>query len=325
MSALEKRLAAKGHTILRDLSSELDVILIASSKWHHQTCSYSVDDIEAYARLHPRTCVVHRINSCDDQRGADLGINRAMLSANRLADYTVFVSRFMRNYFAGRGFNLSQPHSVILNGADEEIFNPVGRAIWTPGQRMKIATHHWSSNFMKGFDIYERLDQMLAQSPWKEQFDFTFIGNIPLGVAFRNTRVIPPLFGVELARTLKEHHVYITAARHEPAGSHYIEAMRCGLPVLHLDSGALPEYCAPYGVAFTLVDFEQRLLEIRDRYMELSAKTPDCPYTATNMAAEYEALFLRLAEDRRCNPRPSPDIKTKCLCRIRLAMRKFLR
>lgn len=134
---------------------------------------------------------------------------------------------------------------------------------------------------MKGFDIYERLDQLLGTAPFKDLFEFIFIGNVPVGVAFQKARVIPLLHGLVLAQALRQHHIYVTAARHEPGGNHYIEAMRCGLPVLYLRSGSLPEYCASYGVEFTLVHFEERLLEMCERYLEFRQRVLQFPYEGT--------------------------------------------
>ena len=316
-NTLEKHLCSQGHEVFRKLAPDLDVILILAAQKELRITSYDIEAIADYVMLNPNTIVVHRVNTCDEPRGADLGINRAVLQANRLADHTVFISSFVKELFRKHGIDLTKPHDVILNGADERTFEPRGRSEWQPRQRLRIATHHWSTNYLKGFDIYERLDQMLGVEPFRDLFEFTYIGNIPLGVSFQNTSVIPPLFGSDLAQALKKQHVYLTAVRHEPAGMHHIEGMRCGLPVLYLHSGALPEYCAPYGIGFTLVDFEKRLLEMRERYLDLQETVLDCPYTGSRMAAEYEALFQDLVAERRANPRPLPNRETLLRHRVR--------
>jgi len=197
---------------------------------------------------------------------------------------------------------------VILNGADEEIFNPSERAEWSPGQKLRIVTHHWSSNYMKGFDVYERLDQLLEIEPFRGLFEFSYIGNIPTGVNFKNTKIVTPIAGISLASSLKQHHVYLTAARNEAGGMHHVEGMRCGLPVLYLHSGALSEYCAPYGIEFTLINFEEKLLEMHSRFPELRDKVLECPYTGTWMSTQYEKVFLQLVAERRANPRPGPGL-----------------
>jgi len=325
VNTLEKYLRSKGHEVFRKLVPDLDLILIVSSQSELKITAYDIGSVADYIALNPNTVVVQRVNSCDEQRGRNLGINEAILKANRVADYTVFISSFVRDLFASKGLDLSKPNSVILNGADEEIFNSSGRAEWNPGEKLRIVTHHWSSNYMKGFNIYERLDQLLEIEPFKDLFKFTYIGNVPVGVFFKNTQVIAPTSGKGLADLLKQHHIYITAARNEAAGMHHIEGMRCGLPVLFLRSGALPEYCEPYGIGFTLVNFEEKLLEMRKRYPELREKVLECPYTGTWMASQYEKLFVQLVAERRKNPRLAPSFITHLKVRLRRPYRRIRR
>ena len=325
-AVLENHLRNNGHQVYRVLVPDLDLILIVSSKRHFRTTSYDVEAISDYIALNPNTVVVHRVNSCDEQRGQDLGIDAAMLQTNELADYTIFISSFIRDLFASKGLDLDKLHTVILNGADETVFNQKDSANWHPDQKLRIVTHHWSSNYMKGFDIYERLDQLLAMDPFKKLFEFTYIGDVPLGVEFQNSQVIAPTSGLALANLLRQQHVYLTAARNEAAGMHHVEGMRCGLPVLFLSSGALPEYCGPYGIEFDLTNFERKLLEMRDRYVELRQKVLACPYAGTCMAAQYEKVFCQLVARRRDHPLPGPSLKKKLkVCLVTRPCRKFER
>ena len=99
---------------------------------------------------------------------------------------------------------------------------------------------------------------MLEQDYWKNKIEFTYIGNTSDDYDLNNTNIIPPLAGKDLAQELKNHHVYVTASINEPSGNHHIEAAQCGLPILYLNSGGIPEYCDGYGVSFTN-DFEKKL------------------------------------------------------------------
>ncbi|MEA3347205.1 MAG: hypothetical protein U9Q21_03855, partial [Candidatus Auribacterota bacterium] len=271
------------------------------------TTSYTAEDISDYLFLNPNTVVVQRINNSDEAHAEDSGYNRRVLDNNELADSTVFVSSFIKGLIISHGFNNDKPHVIIHTGADEDIFNSSGRAIWRPGEKMKIVTHHWSSNTMKGIDVYERLDLLLGEKRFGKYFEFAYVGNLPLGFEFRNTRVVSLLHGQELANNLKEHHAYITGARYEAGGNHYIEAMRCGLPVLYLGSGSTGEYCSRYGgVEFNPVNFEEKLLEFRRVYPELREKVLQCPFSAIWMAVQYEEIFTRLVAWRREYPRPKP-------------------
>jgi len=318
---LENYLISKEHQVFRSLEPDLDLVLIVSSKSNPQTTSFHSESISDYIRINPNTLVIHRVNTCDEQKGADSGYNKSVLEVNRLANYTVFVSGFIRDLFISKGFDPGREHCVIMTGASEEIYNPGGLSEWHSGKKIKIVTHHWSSNYLKGFDIYERLDLLLEKKPFKDIFEFTVIGNLPPGTSFKNTHLIPLLSGMQLARKLKEHHLYLTGARHEPAGNHYIEAMRCGLPVLYLESGSSGEYCSQYGgVGYNLANFEEKLLSIHNRLDKMRSKVLECPYSAERMASEYESLFVELANQRREHPLPRPRATSK----IRILLRTYL-
>ena len=305
---LYKHFSQKGHTVITSLKSKkIDLILMIHPNRHLRVCSYGIEDIQSYIALHPNTLLVHRVNTCDEPRGTNFE-NKMLLDANRLADYTVFVSEYLKGLFAKKGFDVNRPNSVILTGAEEKVFNPGGRADWRQGEKLRIVTHHWSSNFMKGYDIYERLDLLLSSEPYRSLFEFTIIGNVPTGMNFKNTRIVKPLAGLELAQAIKQNHIYLSAARNEPAGNHYIEGMRCGLPAVFLDSGSLPEYCAPYGIEFNLINFEEKLLEMKDAYPLLKEKVLECPYTGSKMSGQYDSIVNALFEQRQQNPLAEPGM-----------------
>ena len=161
-----------------------------------------------------------------------------------------------------------------------------------------MVTHHWGGNRMKGFDIYEMLDTMLMEEKWLGRIEFTYIGNLPSGFKFKNSRHIPPLSGDLLARELASHHVYLTGSINEPAGMHHIEGAMCGLPLIYRRSGALPEYCDSFGIGFDGEDFPDALRKLIFSYDNLSARMKHYPHTAEKMCNEYIALFDSMVQKR---------------------------
>ena len=303
---LTEHLIQHGHKVTFTLKGDIDLILMIHPSYTGMR-SYDINDIRSYLSCHPATLMVHRVNTCDERRGYG-NENEIILGANKYANYTIFISSFLRDLYVHNGFDQKRPHCIILNGADEEVFNPENRVDWKPTDKLKIITHHWANAYTKGFDIYERLDLLLGTKPFSDLFEFTFIGNAPKGLHFKHTRVIQPLASLELAQAIKQHHIYLTATRNEPAGMHHLEGMRCGLPILYLNSGALPEYCSPYGIEFTLINFEEKLLAMREYYSELCQNVLKCPYTGSWMAVQYETLFKNLIAQRRENPVHKPHI-----------------
>jgi glycosyltransferase involved in cell wall biosynthesis len=297
---IDRYLTEKGCLVTRELIPDLDLILFINVGPSLSTMTFSPADTANYLRKYPQAAVLQRINTLDEPRGKNQGINDALLRANMFADYSVFVSDFCRQVLEAHGFDVGKPNCVVHTGSDESIFAASDMAEINQGKPLRVVTHHWSDNYLKGFDFYERLDLLLGQPLFADKLEFTLIGNKPLSSKFRNTRLLPPLGGAELAAELRKHHFYVTGARCEPAGNHYIEALSCGLPVLYYDSGSTPEYCAGYGgIGFNHLDFEEKLKLMVDNLSEQREKVLNYNYTARDMADKYWELITQLVEQSR--------------------------
>jgi hypothetical protein len=125
----------------------------------------------------------------------------------------------------------------------------------------------------------------------------------------------------QLAVALPGHDIYLTAAQNEAAGMHHIEGALCGLPILYLESGGIPEYCRGFGISYTHADFLDRLSEMRSQYGEWKARMSGYPHTAGKMCEDYLSLFLRLMEGR---GEPPAARKSKRWDSLRVLGRAFL-
>jgi hypothetical protein len=188
--------------------------------------------------------------------------------------------------------------SVILNGADTTVFNPRGYRPWDGVEPLRLVTHHWGGNWMKGFDMYQRLDEMLGEERRAGRIEFSYVGNLPPGFRFRNARHVAPLTGTDLADELRSHHVYVTASINEPGSNHQNEGALCGLPLIYRNSGCLPEYCNGYGESFEAETFEAALERIMVNYDRWRAAMPSYPHTAERSCRQYLALFVNLLARR---------------------------
>jgi hypothetical protein len=293
-AALTAFLQQRGHDVGFTLDRpDLDVILLTEPRRSSASSAFNDVDVWHYLTgVNRRTLVVHRINECDERKNTR-GTNARLALANRCADHTVFISSWLRDLFQSHRHRLAEP-SVILNGADQDVFHATGAVAWDGTGKISLVTHHWGANWSKGFDIYTRLDALLAGPPFDELFEFTYVGSLPPGVSLPRTRTVAPLAGQALAEELRRHHVYVTASLHEPAGMHHIEGALCGLPLLYRLSGALPQYCEGFGIPFDETTFEDRLLDIRGRYAALKPKMAAYPHTAVTMCRAYEALLETL-------------------------------
>jgi len=275
---------------------DIDIILLMDPRSRLPLFSFGAGAILRYlAFRNPRAVVVHRVNECDERKNTR-HMNGLLTRANYCADHTVFVGSWLRDLPAWRAAPPVES-SVILNGADTKTFNARGFAPWNGKDPLKLVTHHWGGNWLKGFDIYERLDAMLASGPGANRIRFTYVGNLPKDFRFRHARHVAPLTGEALADELRSHHGYITASINEPGGNHQNEGALCGLPLLYRESGCLPEYCAGFGVPFSLETFETALHRLMSDYNELAGRMGAYPHTAERMTANWldlvETLFSR--------------------------------
>ena len=280
-----------GYRVRHDLKRPVDCIVMADPR-NVGTVSFGVNEISRYLDDNPHTTCVHRINENDLHRGSDY-MDDLLAEANAIADHTVFISAWLRDYHAQKWFDSNKDHSVIHNGADPSIYHPIGSRSLEPGGNLVLVTHHWSANWLKGFSVYQRIDEQIA-SGRLPRTEFWVIGNWPDEVKWRAANTFEPAFGSKLAETLRRCHVYVTASKWEPGGMHFIEGLQCGLPVLyHEDGGGIVEVAAPFGLKFQ-DDPLSAVCEMRDRYAEFRGKAQRSSPSGDHMCVQYRRLIQSL-------------------------------
>lgn len=289
---LVKALVDDGHEVAFSLDDDdLDLILLMDPRSRSSNFTFGAGAILRYlAFCNPDAVVVHRINECDERKNTRT-MNLRLRLANYCADHTVFVGAWLRELPTWRRHS-PRESSVIRNGADTTEFNPDGFRPWDGQEPLRLVTHHWGGNWMKGFDVYAALDEMLADPAWRDRLAFTYVGNLPAGFRFQHARALPPMTGTDLADELRGHHGYVTASINEPGGNHQNEGALCGLPLLYRNSGCLPEYCQGFGVAFDgPADFSSALQRYMESYSQFVPVMRNYPYTASRCTSEWLALF----------------------------------
>lgn len=228
-----------GIEVLRDptLSINPDTVLLVGLENDGQ--DIGVEQAIMYKMyVKPECLLVFRVNECDARKGTT-HIDDALLAVSEHMDGTVFVSRWMQDYFNAKGWACKN-QAVIINGVDRSIFRPGPKP---NNGKLNIVAHHWSDNPMKGADVYEKLDELVGQCP--DKFAFTYIGRHRCD--FKHARVIRPLSGKALGEELGKHDVYVSASRFDPGPNHVLEALACGLPTfVHADGGGCVEFAGSH-------------------------------------------------------------------------------
>ena len=269
-----------------NLENDINIIIIIDPR-KGKNKKYSCEDIYNYKKKNPNTLLIHRVNECDIKREKSIKIEPKILSVMKNVDYIIFVSNWLKNYYISK-YKLELPNSkFILNGCNHNYFYPLEKnKILT--EKINLVTHHWSDNYLKGFDIYNKLDKLLETT---NKFTLTFIGNYNKKYKPKNITILSPKSGAQLGDILRHHDIYLTATQNEPGGAHYLEGMSCGLPVLYYkNGGGVKEICI--GEEFNDIDdFFVKLELIKNNYNEYCKKINYTYLNADRSSKEYYDLL----------------------------------
>tara|TARA_Y100000389_G_scaffold191192_1_gene216958 strand:+ start:365 stop:1459 length:1095 start_codon:yes stop_codon:yes gene_type:complete len=296
---LKKYLEDNDHSVIDNLEEDdIDIILLINPLRFSEISTFDHFDIYKYLNeVNNKAIVVQRINECDERKNTR-NVNKQIMLANKISDFTIYVSSWLDELYRSHGLN-SNERLVVKSGSDSKIFNQQDKNKWDGKSKFSLVTHHWSSNWMKGFDTYSFIDKMLNEKRFSDLFSFTYIGNIPKNFIFNNTKVISPLSGENLATELKKYDGYITGSINEPSGNHHIEAGLCGLPILYFESGGIPEYANEYGLSFSDPEsLEEKIYEFISNYDQHYKNLKYFPYVSTKMCEDYLNSFNEILENK---------------------------
>lgn len=291
VSQLTNFLSRRHWRIIFHLKEKPDAILIIDPRTDHPAKRFGLQELIPFRQKYPDVPILHRINECDRRKGTH-DIDELLRQTNELSDYTIFISEWLRDYFAAKWFPLSRPHSVIYNGADPSVYHPFGPPRNSSGP-IRIVTHHWSNNPLKGFEEYRELDDLIASGKLPH-CKFRIVGNWPSHIVWKSAETTPPLAGHRLAQKLRSCHLYLTASRWEPGGMHHVEGAQCGLPLIyHEDGGGIVEAGRKYGVGFR-ANLQEAVTEALDRLPELQSKVLTTPPSGDDMILGYTKILRHL-------------------------------
>lgn len=226
-----------------------DVILFNSYQYIH--------DVAKVKLKYPHKLFVHRIdgpirlyNTMTDKRDNVTNIANCLI-----AEATIFQSEWSRKENYRLGLKKNYFETVIVNAPNPGIFNHDGKASFSTNRKIRLIMTSWSSNWKKGFHVYQWLDDNLDFT----KYEMIFVGNSPL--VFKNVKHIPPLSSEQLAGQLKKSDIFIAASEKDPCSNSLIEALHCGLPAVGLQDGGHPELIGRGGEIFTKTDQIPSLLE----------------------------------------------------------------
>ncbi len=237
-----------------------------------------------YKKKYPNKIFVHRVDGPISlyRNSPSHSIDRLIFEVNgSIADATIFQSNFSLQANKDLGMNFNQINKTIFNAPDNSIFFPaVQKNHDFENRKLKLISASWSSNMMKGFDVYQYLDKNLDFS----KYEYVFVGNCP--VKFDNIRQLPPQDSTAVADLLRKSDIYITASKKDPCSNSLIEALSCGLPAVVLNDGGHPELIDQGGEIFDSPgEIVEKIEKIRHNYDQYVNNLPQ--YHLADTAKQY--------------------------------------
>ena len=285
---LYEYLQLKGYRITFDLRDSPDLIFMFDPRPDGLNFA-GIDQIAEY-KSKAQCRVVTRVNDTDSARPKDAPWrDQAFIKCAKVSDHLIFISEWVKQYHENNGLK-AEKSSIIYNGCNNKIFYK--KNLSEPQRPIKLVTHHWSSNAMKGFDLYSELGKILPQ----QEYSFEFIGRWNSEYSSKNINLVEPLYGASLAEELRKHDIYITASKNEACGMHHIEAASCGLPVLyHLSGGGICEIAQRHGLGFNSVESCLASLEkIRNEYSSFYESINSEILGNEHCLKQYERVIISL-------------------------------
>jgi glycosyltransferase involved in cell wall biosynthesis len=245
-------LTRQGIAWTHDINADYDALFVNS--W---TIPYRM--VLRAKMAHPSRLVVHRIDGAAQEYGRRDGVDWLQRDVNLLADVTIYQSHYSFTATHERYRLTSMRGPVIHNPVDTAHFSPEGPRYDWPSGVTRVISVGWSPNPLKG---NWRIPILARANP---EVEFVVVGRHTEVDDLPNVRKIDFLEHKDLPQALRSADAYLSLLQNDACPNVIIEALACGLPVIHVPSGGVPELVRDAGAAFTSDDeFPAALERITD-------------------------------------------------------------
>jgi|TARA_B100000035_G_scaffold165226_1_gene140893 glycosyltransferase involved in cell wall biosynthesis len=244
LGALCSKIIEKGHDLVYDLQPEIDLIFCYDPRPDNTGVWYQ--DFINYKANHPKTKILQRVGDVGTHSKPELTKLLRNIIDIKTTDFFIFPSQWSKNYL-----NYNQKNFKVIENKPLSTFYKKRRKS-SIGNKIRVVTHHWSTNEKKGFDIYSELGSILQTKKIAgKEVELTYIGRYNKKFSSEGWSLVDPIDVSTLSEVLPKHDVYLTASIEEAGANHVLESLACGLPVLYrTNGGSINEYCKNYGLEY---------------------------------------------------------------------------
>lgn len=243
----------------------------------------------------PNLRVAHRIDGSAQDYGRYDGADWLQRDVNLLADVTIYQSQYSYDTTHTRYRLTRQSGPIIYNPVDTTRFSPNGAKFDWPAGIKRLISVSWSSNPRKGA---WRLPGLAKAHP---ELEFVFIGNTRFDDCPPNLRPFGAVAHHELAQALRSGDIFLNLSENDPCPNIVIEAMACGLPILYLPSGGVPELVGDAGLPFALEgNFRSILNHLLEQQTDYSQKARQRTLTLFHPGVIFPQYLEAIENSIRC-------------------------
>jgi len=240
----------------------------------------------------------HKIkyNSKIIQRVGDVGthskpdLTNLVIESSKFSDFLIFPSNWAKNYI-----NYKKQNYAIIFNCPMKIFYKNRKKNFKLEEKLKIVTHHWSTNEKKGFDFYSYLGKMIMKNKI-EDVEFTYIGRYNNNFETNGIEIISPKSSDDLASILPNYDIYLTASIEEAGANHVLEAIACGLPILYRkNGGSISEYCKKFGIEyFDKLSMLESITSFKKNHLQYYNNTRNYKDSINDVVKRYEEIICKV-------------------------------
>jgi len=287
LTSLCEEIAREGHEIVYDLDDDVEVIYCIDPRPNNKGVWYQ-NFLDHKNKFNSR--IVQRVGDIGTHSKPEL--TNLISQTIKLSDFVIFTSAWAKNAMKCKNKN-----TLVVENAPLDVFYENRSERNHLGDKVRIVTHHWSTNDKKGFDVYSILGHLIEnKDPRVKDIDFTYIGRYSQKASSAGINLIDPIDKASLSKKLPEHDIYLTASLEEAGANHVLEAMAAGLPVLYRkNGGSINEYCRGYGLEYdhTVESFLTKLDEMIKNYFILKQSAMTYNRKIQSVVKQYMSVICQ--------------------------------
>ncbi len=285
IKSLHEALLTRGHTPVYELDENVDIVYCHDPRPNDEGLRY---EHFLWLKKNHNIPIFQRVGDVFYHRGEVYTkyLKETLFHSDQISYITPWAAKFLGQQVDNKKHlvhELRPPASFFIDKLKKT------------NEKVKIITHHWSTNPLKGFDFYMMIDKLIENY---ENVDFYYLGRRPDDFLPKNIKILKVEDEQGVISHLSDSDIYVTASKFETGGNHVVEAMACKLPVLyHLEGGGICDLSKNNGYGYSSIEeFDHQLTKLISLLSKNETTFPNLEGTLEDVCLEYVKCMENLVE-----------------------------